>query len=325
MQTYYGPLTGITPFTNLNELPVPGVEGTLYIRNNYLYEWDDLNKSYYIAYVYGGDTNSSLVDLTGIADGSILKAQNGKIVGTQMYDRQGDVFSAKKIRVESGTLDIGPAISTKERGGYLQTHVNTTNRDFISVDYLVNESGSQPPTYDKRAPAIITEVQADKSQIMADVKTITLQLNGNRDIFSIWLDFATESVNFRALVRSNATNLPIKYYPTEDAFLDGRGVIASGEFQIIPETPIAWVDGIGLIFELYADGPVNLKGNGTLPYIKVKKQDITPLKLIDSDDISNYVQTFNLDSGNASDIHVFNYDGGHADKNTGQLLEGGGA
>lgn len=325
MQTYYGPLINITPFTNLNELPIPGVEGTLYIRSNYLYEWDNLNKAYYIAYLYGGDTNSSLVDLTGIPDGSILKAQNGKIMGTQLYDKNDGVFSAKNIRVESGTLDVGPAISIKERGGYLQTHVNTTNRNFISVDYSVNENGTEPPTYDKRAPAIITEVQPNKSQTMTDVKTITLQLTGNRDILSVWLDFATESVNFRALVRSSTTNLPIKYYPSEDAFVDGRGVIASGEFEIIPETPIAWVDGMGLIFEIYADGPINLKGNGTLPYIKVKKQDITALKLIDSEDISNYVQTFNLDGGNANDIHIFNYDGGRANKSIGQILEGGGA
>lgn len=325
MQTYYGPLTNITPFTDLNELPIPGVEGTLYIRNNYLYEWDNLNKAYYIAYVYGGDTNSSLVDLTGIANNSILKAQDGKIVGTQMYDRNDGVFSAKNIRVESGTLDVGPAISVKERGGYLQTHVNTTNRDFISVDYLVNENGTEPPTYDKRAPAIIVEIQPDNSQTMTDVKSITMQLSGSRDILSLWLDFATESVNFRAVAKSSITNLPIKYYPTEDAFLDGRGVIANGLFEIIPETPIAWVDGMNIILEIYADGPINLKGNGTTPYIKVKKQDITALKLIDSEGISNYVQTFNLDGGNASDIHVFNYDGGHADKSVGQLLEGGGA
>jgi len=258
----------------------------------------------------GGDAAGGIPspDAGVLADNEMVKANAGgtAIVGTGdtntdlEVDFGSKILSCKSVVVEAATLVVGPAISISERGGYSQTHVNTTGRDFISTGYEVNDSGSKKPTYDQRSAKEVRVVtQPDDTQIMLNVISYDISPPEDADIKVIYLKFNNSVTNFRLEFISNVTGLPIKYWPSGNDWRKNTGVdVAAGEYQIIFETPVAELSIMPITVNILADTQIDLLGDGVNPWRAVDRLLITKYDSIDeSDSVTKLSDVTNAGSG----------------------------
>lgn len=243
-----------------------------------------------------------------LADNEMVKANVGgtAIVGTGDTNTPTEVdFGSKDVRcksviTEAGSVDVGPALTISERGGYQQNHSDVSGKSYIGVEYEIDDTGTQKPTYDVRGPLDVNVVkQPIDTSIMLNVTNYSFTPSGSEDVKSVRLKFSNSVTNFRMQYVSVATGNPIKYFPSENDWRKETGVsFAAGEQVITFDTPLAEIDGVSILVNIMADGAVDLLGDGVDPYRAVDRQVITShLVVTDLDYPTESVSTSLIEGG----------------------------
>lgn len=225
-------------------------------------------------------TESLKTNLNTIADNEIVsKKSDGSLQGTGIVNEDNKIFFPKDGRFPSGSIDIGPAATISENGGWLQYNANTLGKDYILLDYENDETGSKRPVYWERAAEekghVVNNVD---STTINNITTFNHIPTANSQVNALYLNFATDVSNFMAEIVSLNTGKPIKYIPNENAWKTNVGGLnlASGVRNILQNiSPISLLTAYNLKINLKANTPINLKGDGTKPYLKVDRQLIT--------------------------------------------------
>lgn len=247
----------------------------------------------------GGDSGETPNPPAGTLDpNEMLKrdATTDAIVGTGDTNTDTEVdFGSKDVRcksviTESASVEVGPNLTISERGGYQQNHTNAENKDFISVDYEIDDTGTQKPLYDKRDAVEVRFVsQADDSQTMLNVTSYSLTPDVNNDVIALYSKFVNPVTNFRFMVQSDLTGLPIHYYPSENDWRKGTGVsIGVGENRAELSTPLAEESTTPITVFAMADQSIDVLGDGVNPWRAIDRQIITQIPMLDETDISKY-------------------------------------
>lgn len=233
----------------------------------------DINSN--LAYTEGLKTN-----LNTIADNEIVsKKSDGSLQGTGILNESDKIFFPKDGRFPSASIDIGPAATISENGGWLQYKANTLGKDYILLDYENDETGSKRPVYWERAAEekghVVNNVD---STAMNNITTFNYISTANSQVNALYLNFATDVSNFMAEIVSLNTGKPIKYIPNENAWKTNVGGLnlASGVRNILQNiSPISLLTAYNLKINFKANNPINLKGDGAKPYAMVDRQLIT--------------------------------------------------
>lgn len=233
----------------------------------------DINSN--LAYAEGLKTN-----LNTIADNEIVsKKSDGSLQGTGIINESDKIFFPKDGRFPSASIDIGPAATISENGGWLQYTANTLGEKYILLDYENDETGSKRPIYWERAAEekghVVNNVDSTE---MDNITTFNYIPTANSQVNALYLNFATDVSNFMAEIVSLNTGKPIKYIPNENAWKTNVGGLnlASGVRNILQNiSPISLLTAYNLKINLKANTAINLKGDGTKPYLKVDRQLIT--------------------------------------------------
>lgn len=246
------------------------------------------------------EVNTSLATVDSIKSGIdnaepgevLLKDSTGELKGSGIVDEGDKIFFPKDGRFPSGSVDVGPAVTISENGGWVQNHTNTLDQDYIFVDYQVTKRGTTKPVYWERGPEEKNVViNAGNSTTMRDVTVFDHVPTADSQVNAIYFDFAAPVTNFRAEIVSLDTNIPIKYIPNESAWKNNTGGLdlPSGIQNVLDspkQTPISALTSYNLRFNIKADGPVSVMGDGVKPYLAVDRQPITAKNILVEGDAS---------------------------------------
>lgn len=216
----------------------------------------------------------------------VAKNASGGLEGVGIINEADKIFFPKDGRFPSGSIDVGPAITISENGGWVQNHTNTLDNDYIFLDYEVDKTGSKRPSYAKRdAEELNVIINGANLTTMQNVVTFEYMPAYAAQINALYFDFATPVTNLRAEIVSKLTNLPIKYIPNEQAWKSGNGGlnIPQGVHNVLDsykQTPFSALTSYQLKINIIADGPVTLMGNGVLPYMAADVQRITEIGVL---------------------------------------------
>lgn len=225
-------------------------------------------------------TESLKTNLNTIADNEVVsKKSDGSLQGTGIINESDKIFFPKDGRFPSASIDIGPAATISENGGWLQYTANTLGEKYILLDYENDETGSKRPIYWERAAEekghIVNNVDLTT---MNNITTFNYMPTANSQVNALYLNFATDVSNFMVEIVSLNTGKPIKYIPNENAWKTNVGGLnlASGVRNILQNiSPISLLTAYNLKINFKANNPINLKGDGAKPYTMVDRQLIT--------------------------------------------------
>jgi len=216
---------------------------------------------------------------SGIASagvGEILaKKSNGGLEGTGIINEQDKIFFPKDGRFPAASIDVGPAITISENGGWTQYHSNTLNKDYIFVDYEISKQGTTRPVYWERlAEEKNVVIHADNSQDIT-ISTFDHIPTTDSQVNALYFNFTNPVTNLIIEVVSLDTNLPIKYIPNEVAWKNGTGGLnlQSGvQDVLLGKLPLSALTVYHLRFNIKT--PVTIKGLAGVPYLAVDRQKI---------------------------------------------------
>lgn len=230
-------------------------------------------------------TQSLKSNLNTIAENELVsKKSDGSLQGTGIINESDKIFFPKDGRFPSGSIDVGPAATISENGGWLQYKANTLGKDYIMLDYEIDKTGSQRPVYWERAAEETNQViNSTDTILMPNVTTFNHVPTANSQVNGLHLNFANDVSNFMAEIVSLDTGKPIKYIPNENAWKTNTGGLnlASGIRNILQYiSPISLLTAYNLKINFKANNAINLMGDGTKPYISVDRQLITPKPIL---------------------------------------------
>lgn len=210
----------------------------------------------------------------------------------------------KSVVTESASVAIGPGVILSDRGGFVQNKSNVTGKDFVMMDYEVDDTGTQKPIYYQRAAKVVRDiVQPDDATTMIGITSYNVVPTIDQDIARVYVKLVNPVTNYRARVTSDVTGEVVKYIPSRNDWDNGTGLdFAAGERFFDLDSPLAEGVGYPLTVEVLADQSIDVLGDGTNPWRAVDSQNITPLQIIDESDIAlESVSTSLIDGGTISE------------------------
>lgn len=270
---------------------------------------------------------SDVPSFINIPDGAVLYKEGGVFKDTGMRMINGVLTTTNQIRaasikVDSDTLYVGNILALHESGALLEVYAATTKKDFTLLDYESDPiKGTKPPTYYKRgeknyrpnspARGPIVIVPGDNI-VMSDITEIDYGAPSiHSQVQAMYFNFVDDVANLRMCIEVNGA--PLSYYPSERAWNGSEpGLDITSGLRPIPLKPFfSFFDFYDIVFRFKADGPINLRGNGTRPYLAVDRNVITilymavaePGKQMSTNDLTDAM----VDKINTS-AHKFTYD-----------------
>lgn len=238
------------------------------------------------------DDLSNVGDFSTIPEGGLLMKSGGTIKHSDITI-QGDqlmatdkVFNVKEVKTAPNTISIGEAIKLKENGGALEIETQTVGKRWLVLDYENDPvNGTKKPVYYARAAKEQITIQSTNTSNMVISSSVDFgRPQFDRQIQAIYFDFITAVKNFRMKITVN--NKDLFFYPSKRAYegLD-KGLdmsVGVNKIDFIPN--FSNVTEYASTITFIADGPINVKGNGTLPWYKLDLNRITRHKiLVDGD------------------------------------------
>lgn len=223
---------------------------------------------------------SNVDGLSSAPEGSLLYKKNGVLKGTPLIIDDVDklIVSPYSLKVPPNTIDLGENISLKENGGFINFYTKASGKYYVALDYENDAAtGSKKPIYYERGPLQTkVELQNVDTTTMNNVTTINLgTATSDVQVQAIYLKFVNSVNNLKAKLTINSKD--VAYYPSKAAW-DGteNGFNMVSGLQKIPLSPFwSTITGFNRTITLKADAPINLLGNGTLPYIAEDLNSIT--------------------------------------------------
>ena len=267
------------------------------------------------------DANDNSIDLSGIADGTLLRV-NGTVLGASSLVEDSDSIDASKtIRTEFSSLQIGPAVTFREIGGEPEITSNVTNNKYTSVAYPVSQSNqltdeNRPFYFELGSIESDFQIQGTNSTEMTVTSfDITPTFSYQNDSFK--LDVVNALSNFRIRVTSLATSEVIRFFPSEGHWKAGTGIsLSPGQVEVfrqgteiggLEQTALRFINGVNYRVEYMADQPVVLRGDGTTPWLVGDIRRTTLRSVLNLEDLSQ--NRFELTSNltiNSSNYEMYN-------------------
>lgn len=230
------------------------------------------------------------LNLSGIADNSILMVSGNSLAASSILESGNRILMGKA----TDFMDDGlrqTAIEYEERGGFTQSKANTSGRSYIGLDYQIDDSTGtvRPKWFPRQAVETRVILQSDLTQTLTNLTNFTRTLTTDSDVQKVYFNLVNPITNFRMRIKSTATNLPIKYFPSEMDWENNTGSsLSSGEVSITFSTPLA---AIGQLFnievDVAADQAIDVLGSTTEPWFAVDRQQMTfdGVPLLDSNSL----------------------------------------
>ena len=233
-------------------------------------------------------------DAGTLADNEMVKANAGgtELVGTGDTNSDTEVdFGSKDVKcktviTESSSVDVGPGVTLSDRGGFVESRSNVTGNDFLTLDYMIDDNGTEKPIYYSRGAKVVRDVvQPDDSTAMNGITEYSLSPTKDQDILRVYVKLVNPVTNYRARVTSDVTGEVVKYIPSRNDWDKGAGLdFAAGEQFFDLDSPLAELVSYPLTVEVLADQSIDVLGDGVDPWRAVDSQDITELQILDETD-----------------------------------------
>lgn len=229
----------------------------------------------------------------------MAKSASGSMTGTGIINSADKIFFPVDGRFPSSSVDIGPAITLSENGGFVQQISHTLDKKYLVAMYENSTTGTSKPQYWKREPQETNVVIQPVNSLILSVSTLEYVPTADSQLNAVYLDFVSSVSNLAIEIISKATGKPIKYIPNEKAWIDSIGGInvQPGINNVLPTTPISVLTSYDL--QVNFSKPVQLRGNQSTPYIAVDRQLITRKDIMLNEEFDNVdrisaVRTTNL-------------------------------
>ena len=238
---------------------------------------------------------SNLGDFTNIPNGTVLQKKDNSIKAfpvsvdetNKVINARGYTINTDSIITKPNTIKLGTNVSIHENGGFIESHTESLDKDYILVDYLNDPAtGSSKPIYYQRGPVEDIVIYPDSSTVMNNVTSINIGVPPfDRQIQSVVMKFANAVTGFKMKVMVHGKDCA--YYPSKNAW-DGYEsglsfAVGDGTIPFIPF--FSSLTEYSITCEIKADMPINLLGNGTNPYYKLTANRITRKEMALMDDI----------------------------------------
>lgn len=219
--------------------------------------------------------------ITSARQGEVLsKSSTGSLEGTGIINGDDKIFFPKDGRFPSGSIDVGPAITLSENGGFLQQKAHTLDKDYLVLTYENQKTGTSRPIYWERAAEEKNVViQPDNTGTLTQAVFFHTPIS-NSQVNALYMDFVNSVNNVCIEVISVNTGKPIKYIPNEQAWKNNVGGldIGTGVQNVLGDTPISALTTYNLRFNF--SKTVTVRGGGGNPYMAVDRQLITQKGLL---------------------------------------------
>lgn len=217
----------------------------------------------------------------------MAKSQSGNITGTGIVDTGDKIFFSKDGRFPSGSIDVGPAITLSENGGFTQQKSHTLNKEYILMMYENQTTGTLKPQYWKREAQETNVAIQPVNSLVITTSSIEYTSTNDSQVNAVYLDFVNSVNNLAIEIVSKTTGSPIKYIPNERAWIEStNGInITPGINNVLPSTPISLLTSYDLQINFSKD--VVLRGSVTIPYIAVDRQLISRKDIMLMEDFDN--------------------------------------
>lgn len=236
----------------------------------------------------------TLNGIPNVEDGAVLFKKDGvvKSIGMKLNPFTSVIESPYAIKVPPTTLYLGENVSIHENGGFVENEVAVSNKKYLMVDYLNDKTaGTSKPVYWKRGALNENQtdpivLQPDRSVEMKNVTQITYGYEPkDMQVQALYLEFINAVNNFSFMVNVNGLNAA--YYPSKEAWdgLKSGLTIPAGKFRIDLNPWFSSLTSYNIVFNYKADTPINLLGNGTIPWMAVDRNLITQHEIALMDDV----------------------------------------
>lgn len=235
-------------------------------------------------------TETNKDNLANMENGTVpVKGADGTLAESGIVDNGKNIFFPKTGRFPSGSIDIGPAITLSENGGWVQNTSQTLGKSYLMLDYLVDKTGTTKPVYwERKAEETGVIIQSDSTKNM-NINTFDHIPTTDSQVNKLYFDLTDAVQDLVIEITSLDTNEPIKYLPNEKAWQDAQkgkpyqGLdLNSGLVDVLGDTPFSALKAYHLRFTF--NKFINIKGSGAKPYIKVDRQLIVAKNvLVDGD------------------------------------------
>lgn len=238
-------------------------------------------------------TDKELIDsLKAAVNGSVLVKSGGKFVASPII-----VDDAKKlvtffydVQTPPNSLRIGLNTSIHENGGFLEYNTRSLNKNYILLDYENDpNTGTSRPLYYQRGPKETrVELQPDASTEMLDVQEITVgNISFNRQVQKAYFRFKDAVKNFKMAVEINGNILADYPVDSWDRNSEPGYDLLDGEQSIVLAPMLSELTSYNVRLLFKADTPINMLGNGTLPWYALDLNRITTKEVALREDITS--------------------------------------
>lgn len=233
--------------------------------------------------------------ISDLEDGDIPVYKQNALKTSSLTQPSDDVMVANNLSAESGTIELGP-IEMSERGGFVATHTDTLNRDYIVSTYRVDDTtGTYQPDWFPRGPRENNQViQSVNTETLTATNSFTIVPSISSDVQAIYLDFAQAYTDLKVRLSSSLSGNPIKYLPNRHAWLNDDptdteryepGIDVTVGINRIPiqaDTPLAVLTPFNVIVDVNQN--IELKGdtNGN-PYLATDRSPILATRFFTDD------------------------------------------
>lgn len=218
---------------------------------------------------------SNVDGYSGIPTGGLLAKDaagvkhSGIVVTGDNIDASTKSLIVKDVQTQPGTVYVGYDNSISSIGNNLQMHNNATDSWALLVkapnDENTGTSRATIPAAGVKESRVV--IQPDASQNMNNVQRwISGHPTFNRQVQAMYLKLTSPVTNFCYNLEVNGKI--IGYYPSKNAW-DGKvpGYNLGANEQDIPVQPFFDNDtSYSIVLNMKADQPINLLGNGTVPW-----------------------------------------------------------
>lgn len=278
------------------------------------------------SYIGGTWTETDISDTSdlfkNVADNSVpVKKPSGEFADSGLYVlSDGTPYFLKDPQVKSDSLRLSDAIKINEKSAIIGTHSNITGYDYLIPDVRWDKdlgTIGRPTFFDTNSST--TNVLRSDFSVNTDISGYSVIFDDNSIITEINYKVHSDIDNVCFRLKSKITGLYVHYFPNRKAWDDNKGGYdfkATDVVIDISKNPIAPLSGYGYEFEVEYNKTIPFLGDGSKPYLKVKKNvgdfkdlailndlnDINYVAEKDSDD--NYKLTVSTPDGTSKTIDV---------------------
>ena len=239
---------------------------------------------------------SNIPSFANAPDGFLLYKKNNQLMHTPIIinDAEKLIDSPYSLKVPANTIELGDNIEIHENGGFIENSTKTLGKNYLLLDYENDPlTGSVKPIYYERASKRTkVDIQPVDTQEMNNVTTVNLGRSiQDKQVQSIYFKLKDTVTNLRFKLNVNGND--VAYYPNKNAY-DGNetGINLVAGLQKIDLKPF-WttLTEYTTVITFKSDTPLNLLGNGTIPYIAQDLNSITRKDIALMDDVNNIDNT----------------------------------